>query len=166
MNELSVNMEDDDEKPTHKRKDSGSTGNLQPMYNIDVRRSSVGICKLDDIIELYRKEISYEKLSSCFDDIKHHIERQAVMIDSVFDVIRLTMEFVEESSLFDTGIERKQYVIAVLKLICLEQEVLSGDVSKNLKRLINTNMLSDVIELLIYTSKGYLRINRKKRWFC
>ena len=166
MNELSVNMEDDEEKPTHKRKDTGFIGNSQPMYNINVRRSSVGICKLDDIIELYRKEISYEKLTSCFDDVKRLIEKQAIMIDNVFDVIKLVMEFVEESPLFDTGIERKQYVIATLKLVCLEQEVLSGEVSKNLNRLINTNMLNDVIELLIYTSKGHLRINRKKRWFC
>jgi len=168
MNDISVDNEDEnmDEKRKHRRKDTRFIGISQPMVDIEVRRSSVGICKLDDVLELYRKEISYEKLTSSFDEVKKCMEKQSIMIDNVFDVVRITMEHVEQSNIFDTGIERKQYVIAILKLISLEKKMVSNDISRNLIRLINTNMLNDLIELLIYASKGYLNINKRKRWFC
>ena len=126
------------------------------------KRNSIGICRLDDVLELYRKEMSCEKMLSCYNDIKRQVQQQMITIDNVFDIIKIVMEYVEQSSKFDTGIERKQYAIAIFKLMSLDGEPLSKEVRQNLSQLINTNMIDDVIELLIQVSRGELQINKRK----
>lgn len=126
------------------------------------RSMSIGICKFTDLVEFYKSDIESRKLDIFMNVIQTYLQRNHIIIDNVFDVIKIVMETAEELQIFHTGMERKKYVLTALHMLTVDKN-LSESISKNLIRLNNTNMINDIIELLVGASKGYLGINKSKK---
>ena len=131
---------------------SSETSRLSVTIDDLKRRSSIGICNVEDVIQLYKNEFSYIKLTSFF----NQIHSPASVSVNVFELVRTVIEQARRSNLFVNHLEQKQYIIACLKLIVLD-ETFAYDIQHNLKHLINTEMILDLINILykneIYSTK-------------
>ncbi len=107
------------------------------------RRNSIGICNVEDVIQLYKNDFSYTKLSAFFNQIHSH----TLSSINVFELVRTVIDQARTSNLFVNQLEQKQYIIASLKLIVLD-ESFAYDIQHNLKHLINTEMILDLINIL------------------